>query len=317
MRKEFLIDVKPPEFYNYISGRIKVLENGLLSREVVERISSGKTLHDVKAALSETPYKAFLSGDTFSELTESIFSRFDSELTEMEKFVSPGFINSFFREKTIFLKIKRWALISIGEESELFTALYKFVNGGSGEFPLVFRDVYSEMVLRKENPLEVGILLDIYRIKFLIDSAHLTKSQLIENYYDAYAKKCLREILVRLLGFVGSSLVDDASLKQTLEKLGSLLAEYPLAKRLLSVKDKDGFVDFVKGEVLSIDNTIFETEISKILETGRFMNVGIEVVFVYLKRLQKEVTELAMILSGKGNGISGREILGKVSANYE
>ncbi len=317
MRREFLIEVKSPEFYNYISGRVKVLESGLLSKEVFEKISSGETAEEVKTVLSETPYKRFLTGNTFPELTKSVFLRLNSELSEMEKFTSPGFINSFFREKTIFLKIKRWALVGANEKNVLFSVLYKFVNGGPGNFPLIFRDAYSDMVLKRNNPLEVGVLVDVYRLKFLSDSADLTKSLLIKNYYYVYTEKSLREMLVRLFGFVGSSLVDEASLRKTTGKIGDMLSVYPIAKRLLSIKDKESFTEFIKEEVLSEDNTVFESEIKKILEKGQFMNTGIEVPFVYLKRLQREVTELAMILSGMGSGVSGKEILGKVSVNYE
>ncbi len=317
MRKEFLIEAKPPEFYNYISGRIKVLESGLLSRETVERISSENSVSGVKAVLSETPYKQFVKGETFSSLTESVFERFDAELADMEKFVSAGFINSFFREKTIFLKIKKWALVGAENETGFLSDLHRFVKEDSGDFPVLFKRAYSEMVSRKENPLEVGILLDIYRLKFLSDSADLTGSSLIKNYYKVYAEKSLSEILTRLFGFLNSSLVDDSSLKQTLDKLGTLLSGYPVARRLLSVKNGEEFAEFVKEEVLSSDISVFESGMSKILEKGRLINVGIEVVFVYLKRLQREVSELAMILNGKGNGISGKEILGKVSAAYE
>lgn len=318
MRKEFLIEAKPPEFYNYISGRIKILEIGLLSRETVERISSQDSVSGVKEVLSETPYRQFVKGETFSSLTESVFARFDAELSDMEKFVSQGFINSFFREKTVFLRIKKWALTGEGEEEDpLFSDLFKFVTTGAGDFPLIFREMYNEMVLRKENPLEAGILLDIYRLKFLSDSARLANSPLISDYYLKYTEKSLREILARLFGFVNSSLVDDVSLEQTLKKLGGMLSDYPLAKDLLSIGDREGFVEFVKEKIFSSESGISDSELRKVLERGRFINMGVEVVFVYLKRLQREVSELAMILSGKGNGISGKEILEKVSAAYE
>ncbi len=317
MRKEFLIEKKPAEFYNYISGRVKVLENYLLTKEIFDRVASESSAEGVKNILSETPYKTFLSGSNFSDLVSSVFKRFNAELAEMEDAVSPGFVNSFFREKAIFLKLKKWALLGSGEEEGMFSDLFRFVSGGRGDFPSVFRKAFEAMSERKGNPLEVAILTDIYRIKFLSDSALLTGSELISSYYNIYAEKSVAVMLLRLYGFVKSSLVDNRSLSQTLGKVGMLLKNTKFSRELLSLKDAEQFSEFVESEVSENYVDTQSKKIGQLLEKGRFVNTGIEVVFSYLKRLQREVSVLSMLLSGKESGVSEKEITEKVSVGYE
>ena len=313
MREEFLIKIGEPSQYNYICGRIKVLESFLLGSSDIERITLGD-IKDVKTVLMDTPYKNFIKGDRFSDISAAIFRRFDAELADVEKYVSKGFINVFFRNKELFLKLKKWALLGeMQNESKLYEDLYRFVNGGSGDFPVLFREAYSRMLSFKANPLSVGAVLDIYRIKYLTESAEQTGSDLILRYYKSYGESSVENILFRLKNFSESNIIDDKSLVSMLRLMAEMLSDYKLSKEASEVRDVEEFKNFVNSRISEEDFVRSNEKLFAILESGRYFNSGIEVVFVYLKHLQLEVSTISMILSGKTTGMKNEDIRERVS----
>lgn len=313
MREEFLIKIGEPSQYNYICGRIKVLESFLLGSSDIERITLGD-IKDVKTVLMDTPYKNFIKGDRFSDISAAIFRRFDAELADVEKYVSQGFINVFFRNKELFLKLKKWALLGeMQNESKLYEDLYRFVNGGSGDFPVLFREAYLRMLSFKSNPLSVGAVLDIYRIKYLTESAEQTGSDLILRYYKSYGESSVENILFRLKNFSESNIIDDKSLVSMLRLMAEILSDYKLSKEASEVRDVEEFKNFVNSRISEEDFVRSNEKLFAILESGRYFNSGIEVVFVYLKHLQLEVSTISMILSGKITGMKNEDIRERVS----
>jgi hypothetical protein len=317
MRKEFLIDVGEASRYNYVSGRVKVLESFFLNKDTIEKLTQSDA-KEFKAILADTPYKNFIEGSNFIDIANGIFARLRYELQDMERYTSPGFINAFFRNKELFLRIKKWALIGKTEEEEpLFNDLYRFVNGSEEEFPILFREAYDKMLELKDNPLNVGAVLDIYRLKYLKDSADKTFSDLIKEYYTHYGINSIKNILYRLEQFTESHILDDKSLLSMLGLMSKMLADYPLIRDLSDIKDLDEFKEFVSSHVNSKSLAFDNKDLLKILNKGKYITIGIEVVFVYLKRLQYEVSTISMILSGKTTGMESKEIYERVSANYE
>ncbi len=312
MRKEFLIEIGTPDDYNYISGRIKILESLLLKRETFERLS-GAELSKLKEILFETPYKSFIKGDKSEDLLDAVFERFRAELSEMEKYASEGFINAFFRNKEVFLKLKKWALMGeTEEESELYSSLEKFVHNGGEDFPPIFFAAFRKMSEVKENPLEVGITLDVFRLKYLLDSAEETRSQLIKDYYDTYAEVSLKNMLFRMSGFVRSSLIDINDMRDALLMISENFPQFGFTFSLKGIKETEQFESFVSENLKNTDSVFVQKALTKILDRGKFFNTGIEVVFAYLKKLEFEVSTLSMVLSGKQAGMESGEILKKV-----
>ncbi len=312
MRKEFLIEIGTPDDYNYISGRIKILESLLLKRETFERLS-GAELSKLKEILFETPYKPFIKGDKSEDLLDAVFERFRAELSEMEKYASEGFINAFFRNKEVFLKLKKWALMGeTEEESELYSSLEKFVHNGGEDFPPIFFAAFRKMSEVKENPLEVGITLDVFRLKYLLDSAEETRSQLIKDYYDTYAEVSLKNMLFRMSGFVRSSLIDINDMRDALLMISENFPQFGFTFSLKGIKETEQFESFVSENLKNTDSVFVQKALTKILDRGKFFNTGIEVVFAYLKKLEFEVSTLSMVLSGKQAGMESGEILKKV-----
>ncbi len=313
MRKEFLIEIGEPSQYNYICGRIKVLESFLLSSNDIERITLGD-IKDVKTVLMDTPYKNFIKGERFSDISVAVFKRFNAELADVEKYVSQGFINAFFRNKELFLEIKKWALLGeLQSENKLYEELYKFVNGGSGDFPVLFREAYLRMLSFKANPLSVGAILDIYRIKYLTKSAEQTGSTLIFKYYNSYGESSVKNVLFRLKGFSESGIIDDKSLISMLRVMSEMLPDYNLSREVSEVRGIEEFKNFVNSRINEKDFANSNKRLLSILDSGKYFNSGIEVVFVYLKRLQLEVSTVSMILSGKMTGMKNEDIRERVS----
>ncbi len=312
MRKEFLIEIGTPDDYNYISGRIKILESMLLRRETFERLS-GAELSKLKEVLFETPYKPFIRGGRSGDLLDAVFERFRAELSEMEKYASAGFINAFFRNKEIFLKLKKWALVGeTEEESELYSSLEKFVRNGGENFPLIFFSAFRKMSEVRENPLEVGITLDVFRLKYLLDSAEETHSELIKDYYNTYAEVSLKNMLFRISGFIHSSLIGINDLRNALLMVSENFPQFGFTFSLKGIKETEQFENFVSENLKNTDSVFVQKALTKILDRGKFFNTGIEVVFAYLKKLEFEVSTLSMVISGKQAGMESKEILKKV-----
>ncbi|MCD6106852.1 MAG: V-type ATPase subunit [Caldisericaceae bacterium] len=313
MREEFLIERKETDVYNYISGRVKVLETMLFTRETFEHFST-LSMEELRRELIDTSYKEFIKSNEL--LDQAIFQRFYSDIIDMEKYVSKGFINAFFKNKEIFLKIKKWVLSPNAIETiPLYMELRRFAEEGSGDFPIEFHESYMKMLLFKENPLKVAMALDIYRLKYLVNNATLTGSDLIRQYYSTYTEFELQNIFYRLKGFMDSRLVKEKDLLEILSTVFEVLPSSEFSRKAVGIKNMEQFREFVleSGERSDL---VLKRSLIKILEKGKFINIGLEVIFVYLKRLEFEVETLSMLISGKKMQMSKDEILERVSVSY-
>ena len=124
-------------------------------------------------------------------------------------------------------------------------------------------------------------------------------------------------MLYRMGNFTRSSLIDNSSLSLSLLLISESFQDIPFVFPLRNVKEVEQFREFVSNNLIggSVDSA--QHELGKILEKGRFMSVGIEVVFTYLKLLESEVSTLSTILTGKHSGMESKKILEKVAVGYE
>ena len=313
MREEFLIERKETDAYNYISGRVKVLETMLFTRETFEHFVT-LSMEELRRELADTPYKEFIKSNEFFD--QAIFQRFYSDINDMEKYTSKGFINAFFKNKEIFLKIKKWVLSPNAiETTPLYIELRRFAEEGSGNFPIEFHEACMKMSLFQENPLKVAMALDIYRLKYLVNSAALVGSDLIRQYYSTYTESELQNIFYRLKGFMDSHLVKEKDLLEILSTVFEVLPSFEFSRKAMGMKNMEQFREFVleSGEM---NDLVLRRRLIKILEKGKFINIGLEVIFVYLKRLEFEIEMLSMLISGKKMQMSQDEILERVSVSY-
>ncbi len=324
MREEFLIEAKETDTYSYISGRIKVLETTLLSAEALHRIAS-LPISGIYKELMETPYRIFLSGTDADSMSSAIFARYESEISDIGKYMPAGFINVFFRNKLFFLKFKKWVLVSSGEELEgLDKELKNFLETGRGDFPPLLKKAFDMMKKEKDKPFKVGWLIDLFYVKYLLQSAEETKSVLIKEFYETYAEGKIFIFLERLSNFVLSHEVGEKDFMEMFLLVSDFFADVPSVKKLRGIKNVKMFKKFSKENfsypfTLVLSNSLdkeFRKELSKVLRKGRFVNVGIEVVFTYLRLLEFEVENISMIVRGKSTGMSKEDVDERINVAY-
>ncbi len=324
MRDEFAIKQENIDSYNYISGRIKVLETNLLSNASLEDLIR-LPIDGIYKQLMETPYRSFISGSDADSISKAIFARYEAELSEIGRYVPFGFINVFFRSKRIFLKIKEWALVPPNEKLEgLDEELKRFLETGEGDFPLEFKEAFDAMKKVKDYPFKAGWLVDLYYTKYLHHFAEQTKSALIEEFFNTYAEGKLFIFLYRLSDFALFKEIDEKTFLETLYLVFRLFPESTVAKNLQSIKSAEEFKEFSKRAssypfVLASENSLDEglrNKLLNVLEKCKFINVGIEVIFMYLKRLEFEVENISMIVRGKSTGMNEKEISERISVAY-
>ena len=324
MREEFLIEAKETDVYSYISGRIKVLETTLLSAEILHRIAS-LPISGIYKELIETPYRMFLSGADADSMSRTIFARYESEISDIGKYMPHGFINVFFRDKLFFLKFKKWVLVSSDEELEgLDKELKNFLESGRGDFPPLFKEAFDMMEKEKDKPFKVGWLIDLFHVKYLLQAAEETKSVLIKEFYEIYAEGKIFIFLERLSNLVLSHEVEGKDFMGMFLLVSDFFADVPSVKKLRGVKNVKMFKKFSKENslypfTLVLGNSLdkeFRKELSKVLRKGKFINVGIEVVFTYLKLLEFEVENISMIVRGKSMGMSKEDVSERINVAY-
>ena len=312
MREEFAIKHQDIDSYNYICGRIKVLETNLLSKAALEELLH-LPISGIYKEIIETPYRSFITGSDADSISKALFARYRAELSDMEKYVPIGFINAFFRSKEIFLKIKKWALVSSNEELEgLDRELKNFLETGEGDFPLEFKEVFDAMSKVKDYPFKAGWLLDLYYIKYLYHSAEQTKSELIKEFFNTYREGNLSIFLYRLSNFAISKEIDEKDFLEALHLVLKLFPDSAVSNNLKGVKTVDEFRELSRE---TFDEEL-RNKLLSVLEKCKYINVGIEVVFMYLKRLEFEVENLSTIVRGKSMGMNEKEIAERISVVY-
>jgi vacuolar-type H+-ATPase subunit C/Vma6 len=324
MREEFFIEPEENDVYSYISGRIKVLETMLLSAEILRKIAS-LPISDIYKELMETPYRMFLSGTDTDSISRAIFARHEAEISDISKYISPGFINVFFRDKLFFLKLKKWVFVFSDEELEgLDREIKNFLETGRGDFPPLFKEVFDMMKKEKDEPYKVGWLIDLFHVKYLLQSAEETKSVLIKEFYETYAEGKIFIFLERLSNFVLSHEIKEKDFMEMFILVSNFFADLPSVKKMRGIKSVKLFKKFSKENssypfTLVLGNSLdkeFRKELLKVLRKGRFINVGIEVVFAYLKLLEFEVENISMIVRGKSMGMGKKELDERINVAY-
>ena len=157
-----------------------------------------------------------------------------------------------------------------------------------------------------------------------MQSAEETKSVLIKEFYETYAEGKIFIFLERLSNFVLSHEVGEKDFMEMFLLVSDFFADVPSVKKLRGIKNVKMFKKFSKENfsypfTLVLSNSLdkeFRKELSKVLRKGRFVNVGIEVVFTYLRLLEFEVENISMIVRGKSTGMSKEDVDERINVAY-
>ncbi len=304
MRLDFSFEVKRESEYDYINGRVKVLEMNLLKEDFLNKTTSLSFDGFIKE-LEQTVYKQYINPATFSGISEGLTKRLESELHEFEKFLSEGFINSFFRSKEVFLSVRQFAL---GRENLLDNDFRNFLSSGKGSYPEEFRECYNDVGSLKDSPILTGLAVGSYYLRFLRSASFKTKEPMVIRYYDIFLSSYFIATALRLFRFIDRKAISEeffnesvSYMKRILDGRGILqeINDYETFKRFLgSERAYYGSVDLRKT---SARQYILQN-LREIIEKAKTINTGILPSFIYLSRLSLEVEELLSIIQLREKG---------------
>ncbi len=307
MNKEFLVSVKSPGEYDFINGRVRVLETQLFDQEQLKRFSK-LTYEEFLKELEGSPYRQSIKSTDPSDVLAGITRHYNEMLSELEKYTSKGFINVFARSKEIFLKIKKLAYADEGKVDEESLPLYKFLTSDNGDYPVILRECFEDLIKNKEHPFIISTIVDTYHILFLNEFANNSKSSFIRYYYKKYAENYVDVLLNRAYGLAQKGAISKEDFNAILHKITYKFAS--LVVNLKEIKNVDDFVELAKerkqlygakddeGDFLEIYVT---KELLAVIDEGKFIIEGIEPVFVYMERLRFEVDTLTHVLYSNFN----------------
>ena len=311
---EFNFKIQDKSFYDFLCGRVKVLETLLIPYSEYKVIAE-KSFEEFVSVLESFPYKNFLTGKDLNAVESAIFKRKESEFSDFEKFGLTPFINVFFKSSDYFLLVKKAAL---GEEVE--TGLKTFLENGDTAYPKQFRDCFLD--LKANYPFYIRpVIVDVYYLQFLSDYAKLTKSEFIIDFYRKLTENYLLMILFRNERFVKEDFISKQQFDQALKFLQIKLPNSGILKEVTTFDSFEELVNEKKGLYgepnisESWQGLIYKTYMDT-FEKGKFFNEGIEPIFVYLLRLTHETSILQKIAYVLYHGLNLGENL-SVELTYE
>lgn len=324
-QNDFLIELKSPTDYDYINGRVKVLETFLFTGETIKNMIK-LTFDDILNELMNSHYREFISSRNLVGVISGISNFYENSLFEMEKFVSSGFINSFFRSRELFLSMKEFIVseessVSLDEGRENFIKNIK-----QRVYPEVFRLLYEKLEEKDLCPFRINSYIDLYYIQFLLSSSKKTKSSFISGYYELYTNINTELILIRLLDFFRKDVVDEMVFDDFIVSVKEILHSSEVAKKIFPVKTVEDFEIYLRNEemhygsnemFMSNPDIFIKKKLREYLDNGRFINIGIEPVFIYLSKLFFEVEVVKKLLNAKTVNLANSQILDVLGYIYE
>lgn len=288
--------------YDYVNGRVKVLETRLLEEDFFKKIIS-MSFDEIAREFEGTAYKQQINAISYESIMDGIVKRYNLELFEFERYLSIGFINTFFRSKSIFLSIREFAL---NKSEALDRKIVEFLKTGRGEFPHEFLKCYRDVIDSKDLPFFTGLAVSSNYIHFLSKSSLKTRIPLIIEYYEVYSSSYFIAMCLRLTHFVENNLINEGIFNKALLYLKKSL---DVSEKYKDINDFSSFTEYVQKErqlygfrKVSSREYILHN-LKKIIEKSKSINTGIIPSFIYLNRLMVEVEYLLSILQLKDKGI--------------
>jgi hypothetical protein len=310
MNKNFLLNMKPYNEYDFIDGRIAILETFLFKIEELKRFLT-LPYEEIVKEIENSTYGKYVKSKEIDDVSKGFNAKHNDELEELAKYVSVGFINVFAKSKELFLKIKMWATNGAVNIEEDDMPLNLFVTQGKGDFPLILRDYFKALKKESTSPFVSSVLTDIYHIKFLNDFAKKTKSEFIIDYFKQYAEIYSWVLIVRASELLKTRSITENEFNFINLKLVEEFKGFDFARQYENLKSYDDFIVLSREKEELYDTKVnenFDNAISErlfgLIEEGKFFFEGIEPVFVYLERLNFELDFLMHSVYSAYNRVS-------------
>ncbi|BAL81286.1 V-type ATPase subunit [Caldisericum exile] len=302
----FSFKIEPKSFYDFLCGRVKVLETNLISESLFKELVR-KDFKGFIEVLQNYPYKNFLTSDDFESVRNAIDKRKETEFEEFSKFGLESFINVFFKTQEYFLLLKKISLGNVIEND--FTHLL-FESPQS--LPTEFTECFEE--LKRDYPSYLKpLVVDVYYLNFLLRNAEQTKSEFLLNFYKSYTKNVILSTLMRNYNFVKNNFISEMNFNKILAYIKERLKYPEIVSKFKDFLEFELFLNESKG--LYSEEYLVESYETLVLDTlretfskGKYLNEGIEPIFVYLLKLSNEASLLQKLAYALYYGVDPKEI---------
>lgn len=302
----FYFKLEPKSYYDFLCGRVKVLETNLISEDLYKELVK-KNFKEFVDFLQNYPYKNFITGYDLESMKTAIQKRKQSELEEFSKFGLENFINIFFDSKKYFILLKKIAL-GLPVEDGFKDLLIR----GHESIPLEMKICFEE--LKRNYPSYIRpLVIDSYYLNFLRRNAKLTGSDFIVGFYDTLVRNIILSTLMRNYNFVKNNFISEKNFNEILTYLSTHIRELELFSRFKDFVEFESFLSHSRGlyseeHLEEVYERLVTDSLRETFDKGRYLNEGIEPIFVYLLKLNYETSLLQKLAYALYHGVNPREI---------
>ncbi|MCK9225887.1 MAG: V-type ATPase subunit [Candidatus Muirbacterium halophilum] len=310
--------------YAHVFGRLKSLENRMLSKNHFQQIVEAKEKSQIGRILSDTTYAEDVEklepGLFFLESTNK-FKKFMLSLLPGEKFFDIYFSKEDFSNVKLFIKsgnvdFEYWNNISPD-------IIREYIETGRNHFPEPFNILIPEALKIKEDSVfEAEIFLDKSFFAYMLKYTNPFWIKYIRNLIDItnfmLIFRCHNFGMTR--DFFSRMIVP-----------GGYVSEFKLGKAYTDSEDNaakhfmasDYFKNFFKlNEIYSKDKDFAQIEkemdnmLISITKEAKFLTLSVETVIAFVLGIEFELKNLKMILEGKFNNVPETVIKERLRETY-
>ena len=321
--------------YLYLSAYLRAKENGLLSRERLERMAAAPDFDEAAKVLAECGYPE-LSGVSDAELEEAFSARRRAVLTDMEKLcpepalVEAGRLRFDYHNAKVLVKSEA---AGTGEEllsdsgrvsPETLQEAFRLDDWKSvpADLAAAIREARSTLA-RTSNPQLTDMELDKAYFQELLE---LTGG-LSSDFYTRYVRLSIDVANLRSAVRCLRGRMDEGVLREALIEGGevpvSQIARRVYGEGVTAVFTGRSLAEAaelgekaVEGEPLTPFERACENVLTRFLREAKRVSIGMEAVVAYIAMLEGEIIAARMVLMGKRSGVSADILRERLRDSY-
>ncbi|WP_160672981.1 V-type ATP synthase subunit C [Clostridium sp. C8-1-8] len=327
--------------FTQVIPRIRVLENRLLDKAKIDRMTDAASTEEVLKILQETEYNNVLNNSSNPRAYEGVLSNELQRVFNLMYEVSPYreivdlmSIKYDFHNIKVLIKSKlsekdmKDILVNIGtvELEKLSDAV---MNESYRDIPKVMAKAIEEVLLdfsKEKDPQRIDIIVDRYQYQAIRDISELLDNPFIGRYVDFSIDLSNIITLLRVKKlkkgreFFRETLLTGGKLDK--DKLLILLNEAPeniynkLAHTEYAMVLKSSIDHYIKTESASNIEKLSDNYLMKFMKDAKYVTFGPEPILAYIFAKESEIKNLRIIMVGKLNNIPSEVIRERLREVY-
>lgn len=321
----------PQASYPYAVGRIRVLENKLLSKEKVERMIEADTPADVLKILAESEYgtgQELASAHDYEKLLAAELRKvydFIEEVTPDKELTDLFWLQYDIHNLKVLLKARA---IGGGDEplmdtgsivsDSLKAAVYK---GDHSDVPPFVSEVLREIDEKygeRFDPHRIEVALDKAGYKRIFDVLSRKKNAFLQEFFQKRVDLINIKMLLRAkglgedAGFLSGMLIPGGTIA---DELLIKAFDEPVDKLVYALKDSEyaqvvtlGVRAFERDSSLTVYERLADDFLLHFVKSRSFDPLGFEAIAGYIMAKENEIKLVRLIMVGKINNISTDKI---------